>query len=248
MDPLSAALRELRGPRWQVWRSGPFVATTEFLVDKQLAAVGRLGRGGRRRHPRRRAAPERRPRDRDAAGHGRCDPRQQQANRDAFRGSSRPPRPSRTLIGLDPDRTVVASNGSDTPTVRPAPWPDVPAIAFVSGRRAEPRDRGADRSGPTGPASGSPRPGSTSGSPRPATRATPISRRSGASVAGESWIEIGQAPYAELGARSVAATVLCDPHAGPRLLGLGRPGEALRLPRRGPPGDDDAAARDRARS
>ena len=110
----------MRGPRWQVWRSGPLVATTELLVDKQLAAVGRLGRaavvdihddallqndglGSRRR----RTLPTRSGR--------------QRANREAFRVLVAPSGPFAELTGLDPDRTVVASNGSDTRTVRPRP-------------------------------------------------------------------------------------------------------------------------------
>lgn len=37
------------------------------------------------------------------------------------------------LAGLDPDRTIVAPNGSDTRHVRPRPFPDRPAVGMVSG-------------------------------------------------------------------------------------------------------------------
>jgi glycosyltransferase involved in cell wall biosynthesis len=210
VDPLSAAMREMRGPRWQAWRSAPYVATTELLVDKQLAAVGRLGRAavvdihddallqndglGIETPP-------------DLADAIRA---KQRANREAFPVLVAPSGPFAELTGLDPDRTVVASNGSDTRTVRPAPWPDVPAIAFVSGaapsRGIEEliaaarlvRETIADTRlhlwlAATGDES----------------HAYLETLR--ASVAAESWIEIGQAPYAELGAQLGRATVLAIP-------------------------------------
>lgn len=37
------------------------------------------------------------------------------------------------LVGLDPARTIVAPNGSETDHVRPRPFPDRPAIGFASG-------------------------------------------------------------------------------------------------------------------
>jgi hypothetical protein len=37
------------------------------------------------------------------------------------------------LFGLDPARVIVAGNGTVASHVRPGPWPDVPAIGFVSG-------------------------------------------------------------------------------------------------------------------
>src|SRR3954453_17120882 len=43
VDPLSAALLELRAQRWPVWRRPPLVASTELLIDKQMAGVRRLG-------------------------------------------------------------------------------------------------------------------------------------------------------------------------------------------------------------
>jgi len=37
------------------------------------------------------------------------------------------------LAGLDPDRTIVAGNGSDTTVIQPMPWPAQPAIGYMSG-------------------------------------------------------------------------------------------------------------------
>ncbi|HEX5012561.1 MAG TPA: glycosyltransferase [Candidatus Limnocylindrales bacterium] len=210
VDPLSAALRELRAPRWQVWRRPPLVASTELLVDKQLAAVRRLGD----------AAVVDIHDDallqNDALGIDTpadlaSDIRARQAgNRDAFRVLVAPSRPFAELTGLDPDRVVVASNGSDTRTVRPGPWPEAPAIAFVSG--AAPRrgieeliaaarlvrERVADTRLHLWLAA-------TGDDSRAYLDAlTEI-------VSSDPWIEIGQAPYTELGARLAQATVLAIP-------------------------------------
>jgi len=210
VDPLSAALRELRGPTWQVWRPRPLVASTEFLFEKQLTALGRLGEGavvdihddpflqndalGIEMSP-----------DQADAIRTRI-----QGNRDAFEWLVAPSAAFADLVGLDPARVVVASNGSDTATVRPGPWPDVPAVAFISG--AAPR-RGIEElveavrivRGRV-----------------PETRlhlwlaATGDDSRAylealTSSFAGEPWIEIGQTPYGELGAALGRATVLCIP-------------------------------------
>jgi glycosyltransferase involved in cell wall biosynthesis len=210
VDPLTATLRDLRGPSWQVWRPRPLVASTEFLFEKQLAALGRLGEGaavdihddpflqndalGIEMSP-----------DQAAAIRTRI-----RTNRDAFRWLVAPSAAFADLVGLDPARVVVASNGSDTATVRPAPWPDAPAVAFISG--AAPR-RGIEE----------------------LVEAVRIVRRrvpdtqlhlwlaaTGdeskaylealmSSIASEPWIQIGQTPYGELGAALGRATVLCIP-------------------------------------
>ncbi len=210
VDPLSATLRELRGPRWQVWRGRPMVASTEFLIEKQFAAVGRLGE----------AAVVDIHDDaflqNDALGIA-MSPDQADAirarvklNREGFRWLVAPSAAFAYLVGLDPARVVVASNGSDTATVRPAPWPDVPAVAFISG--AAPR-RGIEE---------------LVEAVRIARRRIPETRLHlwlaatgddskayldalAASVASEPWIEIGQTPYGELGAALGRATVICIP-------------------------------------
>ena len=210
VDPLSATLRELRPPRWYVWRRPPLVASTELLVDKQLAAVKRLGEA---------AAVDIHDDallQNDALGietagdlataiRARHD-----ANREAFRILIAPSRPFAELTGLDPARVIVASNGSDTTTVRPGPWPDVPAIAFVSGaapsRGIEEliaaarlvRERIADTRLHLWLAAT----GDESRAYLDALTAT---------VSSDPWIEIGQAPYTELGAQLGRATVLAIP-------------------------------------
>ncbi len=210
VDPLTATLRELRGPRWQVWRGRPLVASTEFLIEKQVVALRRFA---------------------DAAvvdvhddallqsdalgiemssGDADAIRARMRLNREGFQWLVAPSAAFANLVGLDPARVVVASNGSDTATVRPAPWPDTPAVAFISG--AAPR-RGIEElveavrivrrrvSGTrlhlwlaaTGAASQTYLDGLT------------------ASVRGEPWVEIGQTPYGELGAALGRAMVLCIP-------------------------------------
>jgi glycosyltransferase involved in cell wall biosynthesis len=210
VDPLSATLRELRAPRWQVWRRPPLVASTELLIDKQAAAVRRLGE----------AAVVDIHDDallqNDALGIETSEELatsirdRQRLNRDAFRLLVAPSAPFAELTGLDPDRVVVASNGSDTQTVRPAPWPDVPAIAFVSG--AAPR-RGIDE---LIAAVQLVRERVKDTRLHLWLAATGDESRAylddlSAAVAKEEWIEIGQTPYAELGAQLGRATVLAIP-------------------------------------
>ena len=211
VDPLSAALRELRGPRWQVWRGRPIVASTEFLIEKQFAAVRRLGEAavvdvhddaflqndalGIEMSPEAVAAIRERMR----------------LNREGFRLLVAPAQAFADLAGLDPARVIVASNGSDTRTVRPAPWPaGPPAVAFVSG--AAPR-RGIEE---------------LIAAVRivrdriPDTRlhlwlaATGDESRAYLDdltvlLAGDPWVEIGQTPYGELGTQLGRATVLAIP-------------------------------------
>jgi glycosyltransferase involved in cell wall biosynthesis len=210
VDPLTACLRELRGPSWQVWRGRPLVASTEFLIDKQFAALRRFGE----------AAVVDVHDDaflqNDALGIE-MSPDQAEAirarmrlNREGFRWLVAPSAAFADLLGLDPARVVVASNGSDTDTVRPAPWPEVPAVAFISG--AAPR-RGIEE---------------LVDAVRIVRRRVPDTRlhlwlaATGddsrayldaltASLAAEPWVEIGQTPYGELGAALGRATVLCIP-------------------------------------
>jgi glycosyltransferase involved in cell wall biosynthesis len=211
VDPLTAMLRELRGPTWQVWRGRPLVASTEFLIDKQFTAIRRFAD----------AAVVDVHDDaflqNDALGIE-MSPEQADAirarmrlNREGFRWLVAPSAAFADLVGLDPERVVVASNGSDTATVRPAPWPTEPAVAFISG--AAPR-RGIEE----------------------LVEAVRIVRRRrvpGArlqlwlaatgdesrayldalseTLRGDDWIEIGQTPYGELGTALGRATVLCIP-------------------------------------
>jgi glycosyltransferase involved in cell wall biosynthesis len=210
VDPLTATLRELRGPSWQPWRPRPLVASTEFLIEKQFAAVRRFAEAaivdvhddaflqsdalGIEMSP-------------DQADAIRA---RMRLNREGFRWLVAPSAAFADLVGLDPSRVVVASNGSDTRAVRPAPWPDVPAVAFVSG--AAPR-RGIEE---------------LVDAVRIIRRRVPDTRlhlwlaATGddsraylealtATLANEPWAEIGQARYEELGAALGRATVLCIP-------------------------------------
>jgi glycosyltransferase involved in cell wall biosynthesis len=213
VDPLTATIRELRGGRWQLWRGRPLVASTEFLIEKQFAAVSRLAE----------AAVVDVHDDaflqNDALGIAMA-PDQAEAirakmklNRDGFRWLVAPSAAFADLLGLDKARVVVAPNGSDTQAVRPAPWPDIPAVAFISG--AAPR-RGIEE---------------LVDAVRIARRRVPDTRlhlwlaATGddsrvyldgltASLASEEWIEIGQTPYDELGAALGRATILCIPTPG----------------------------------
>lgn len=210
MDPLTATLRELRGPRWQIWRRRPLVASTEFLFEKQFAAVGRLAEAAvvdvhDDAFLQNDALGIEMIADQAAAIRSRI-----RQNRDGFRWLVAPSAAFADLVGLDPARVVVASNGSDTRTVRPAPWPDVPAVAFISG--AAPR-RGIEE---------------LVDAVRIVRRSVPETRLHlwlaatgdesraylddlGASLAKDTWVEIGQTPYGELGAALGRATVLCIP-------------------------------------
>lgn len=212
--PLTEALRELRGPAWQVWRGRPIVASTEFLIDKQFVPVRRYGE----------AAVVDVHDDaflqNDALGiemsadQASAIRERMRLNRDGFRHLVAPSAAFADLAGLDPAKVIVASNGSDTRTVRPAPWGDgPPAVAFVSG--AAPR-RGIEE---------------LIEAVRIARRSVPDARLHlwlaatgddsrayldalGALVAGDPWIEIGQTPYGELGAQLGRATVLAIPTPG----------------------------------
>jgi glycosyltransferase involved in cell wall biosynthesis len=209
VDPLTATLRELRGPTWQVWRQRPLVASTEFLIEKQFASMRRYAVA---------AAVDVHDDaflQNDALGIE-MSPDQADAirarmrlNREGFRWLVAPSAAFADLVGLDPERVVVASNGSDTQTVRPAQWPDAPAVAFISG--AAPR-RGIEE---------------LIGALRIVRRRIPArlhlwlaatGDESRAyldalttSLAGEPWVEIGQSPYGELGTALGRASVICIP-------------------------------------
>jgi len=54
-------------------------------------------------------------------------------NLDAFRWLIAPSEGIAELAGLDPERTIIAGNGTDTTVVQPQPWPAEPAIGMISG-------------------------------------------------------------------------------------------------------------------
>jgi glycosyltransferase involved in cell wall biosynthesis len=207
---LTPPLRELGGPAWQVWRKPPLVASTEILTDKQFAPVAKLG------EPAvvdihddallqadalgivMSAEDEAAVRDRD------------RLNRDGFRWLVAPSGPYARLIGLDPARTIVASNGTDSAAVRPGPWPETPSVAFVSG--AAPR-RGIEELVEAV---------RIARSTVPETRLDLVLAATGdeskayldrlrAGLAADDWVTIGASPYPELGDRLARSTVLAIP-------------------------------------
>ena len=132
------------------------------------------------------------------------------ANTTAFRWLVSPSRRLAELMGLDPDRTFVAGNGTDTATIRPGPWPVAPAVGLVSGaapgRGIETLIDAARRLRPdvpdlrlllwlaaTGPSSDD------------------YLARLRASTADEPWIEYGSAPYERIGEELARAAVLVVP-------------------------------------
>jgi glycosyltransferase involved in cell wall biosynthesis len=207
---LKANVGELAGPRWQIWRGRPLLASTELLSDKQMRAVGRLAHG---------AVVDIHDdtiRQNDALGIE-LSPEVDAsiratlaANLDRFDWLVVPSGPLADLMGLDRRRVIVASNGSDTDTVRPAPWPSEPAVAFVSG--AAPR-RGIEELIEGVRIVRGQVPGTRLDLWLAATeeRSRAYLDALGASVAGESWIRIGRTPYEQLGQQLGRATVLCIP-------------------------------------
>ena len=207
---LSRALRRIVGRRRAVWRRRPLVASSEALDDEQLGIVERFGvpflldvhddtllQG-------------------DALGIPPPEPAatriatQTARNRSAFRWLVAPSAPFAALTDLPADRVIVASNGTASDVVRPAPWPASPAVAFVSG--AAPR-RGIEE---------------LIAAVRIVRDSIPEVRldlwlaatgddsrtyldRLQASVAGDDWIAFGHSPYAELGEAVGRATVIANP-------------------------------------
>lgn len=203
-------LRELVPRRWQVWRRPPLVATTEILTDNQLAPIVRLG------VPAVVDIHDDTLLQNDALGiatsaeEAAAIRAKDALNRAGFRWLVAPSKPFAALAGLDPDRTIVAPNGTDSAAVRPGSWPEQPAVAFVAG--AAPR-RGIEE---------------LVEATRIARKTAPDLRldlvlaatgehsqayleRLGASLEGDDWITIGPSPYPELGARLSRASVLAIP-------------------------------------
>lgn len=210
VDPLTTTLRELRGPRWQVWRGRPLVASTEFLIEKQMTAVRRFA------HATVVDVHDDAFLQNDALGiemsidQANAVRTRMRLNREGFRWLVAPSAPFAELLALDPARVIVASNGTDTHTVQPAQWPDAPAVAFISG--AAPR-RGIEelidairivrgRLPDTRLHLWLAATGDESAAYLEALKA---------SVVKEPWVEIGQTSYRDLGAALGRATVICIP-------------------------------------
>jgi glycosyltransferase involved in cell wall biosynthesis len=207
---LTATLRELAGPRWQVWRGRPLAASTELLSDKQMTAVTRFADGVVV------DIHDDTIRQNDALGISAPDDVSESIrntltrNLERFEWHVTPSGPMADLMGLERRRVIVASNGSDTRTVRPAPWPAEPAVAFVSG--AAPR-RGIEELIAAVRITRQRVPGTRLDLWLAATeqRSSDYLQSLRESVAGDAWIRIGQTPYTELGEQLGRATVICLP-------------------------------------
>lgn len=137
--------------------------------------------------------------------------RRRAANLGSFRWQVVPSLSFAELAGLDLDRVIAAGNGTDAAHIRPRPWPDVPTIGMVSGaapgrgiealidaaaqvRATIPELRLLLWLVATGPESQAYLDGLVAG------------------VAAEPWIEVGNAPYQELGVALGRTSMLVIPH------------------------------------
>ena len=137
--------------------------------------------------------------------------RRRRLNEDAFRWHVVPTRSFAEAHGLDLDRIIVGGQGTVTSHVRPGPWPEIPAIGMVSGaapgRGIETLIEAARMVRTQVP---DVRLFLWLKANAPAEEAYVDELR--ASVRDEPWVEIGAAPYAELGPTLAKATVLVIPH------------------------------------
>lgn len=132
-------------------------------------------------------------------------------NLDAFRWLVVPSLELAALAGLDPERTIIAGNGSDPSVITPMPWPTEPAVGFISGAAG---GRGIE---------------TLIEAARLVRETVPELRlllwlaATGASgevylddlrssTVNDPWIEFAAAPYHEIGAQLGRATVLCVPN------------------------------------
>ena len=208
-------VRAARGARWrmllQPFLSRPRLASSEQLPEAMIAAARRYGDPvavgiyddsiaqleafGIVLEPDRLAAIRRR----------------RELNEAMFRWHVVPTASFAALTRLDPGRVIVGGNATDIRHVRPGPWPSIPTIGLVSG--AAP-GRGIEALVAAA---------RLVRSSVPDVRlllwlaATSVESRAWldalrAEVAGEAWIEIGQAAYDDLGTELQRATVLCIAH------------------------------------
>jgi glycosyltransferase involved in cell wall biosynthesis len=207
--------RSVRGRRWQVWlrRPGrrPHLAASEMAPPswvRQIVALSDPVAVAIYDDPVAQARALGVPLSDDRAVELQ---RRRKLNEDAFRWHVVPTRSFAEAHGLDLDRIIVGRQGTVASHVRPGPWPEVPSIGMVSG--AAP-GRGIE---------------TLIEAARLVRTKVPdvrlylwlkaTSDAQGAflddlraSVAGEPWVEIGPAPYAQLGPTLAKATVLVIPH------------------------------------
>jgi glycosyltransferase involved in cell wall biosynthesis len=198
-------------PDWRFWSRKPLVASVELLREPSLELVGRRGRPfavDLHDEPIGSATALGMPPDTEMRRdlHAKW-----QANIDLFPSLIVPTQAFADLCDLDPSRTIIAANGTDTRHIRPAPPAIEPLIGLASG--AGP-GRGIDT----------------------LIDAARLARRERADVrlalwlvgtsvasrrfldelrveiAGEAWIQLATIPYSELSTALSGAAVLCIPH------------------------------------
>jgi glycosyltransferase involved in cell wall biosynthesis len=131
-----AVLAPYRRRRWEAWRRGPSVITTELLEAGMLDLVRRVGRPlavDIHDEPvlQARALGVQLAAEQEAELQGRLD-----ANVAAFRWSIVQSETFRRMAGIDASRAIVAANGTDTRHIGVLPPPARPTVAFSSGASA----------------------------------------------------------------------------------------------------------------
>ena len=205
-----AALAPYRRRRWEVWRRGPVVVSTELLDTGMLDLVRRVGT------PLAVDIHDEPVLQAEALGVGMPPQRvaelreRMAANSATFRRTIVPSESFRRLAGIDAGRAIIAPNGTDTEVVRPVAPPSEPAVAFISG---------------AAPARGIESLIEAVRLARDDVRGTRLllfltatgdesARYLEALIAahqGDPWLEIGALAYPEVGAGLGRATVLCIP-------------------------------------
>jgi glycosyltransferase involved in cell wall biosynthesis len=129
---IRTALRPLRPRRWQVWGSRPRVLSAELLTDAQLATLHGADPIAVDVHDE--PVVQRRSLgiSTDAADEANLRSRLR-ANVRTFRLAVAPSASLARLAKLEPERTIIAPNGTETAHVRPQPWPEHPVVGMISG-------------------------------------------------------------------------------------------------------------------
>jgi glycosyltransferase involved in cell wall biosynthesis len=114
------------------------------------------------------------------------------------------------FIGLDMDRVIVGGNGTVASRVRPGPWPDVPSIGIASGAAG---GRGLEALIEAARMLRGSIPELRLHLWLAATSTSGVDyiEQLRSQIAADPWIEIGHAPYEQLGETLAAATVLTIP-------------------------------------
>jgi glycosyltransferase involved in cell wall biosynthesis len=215
VDDWPSFQRAIRGRRWQAWlgrrRVRPFLAASETAPPKWVERIVELS------DPVAVAIYDDAVIQSRALGLdlsvGRAEELRvrRRQNEAAFRWHVVPTASFAELAGLDPARVIVGGNGTIASRVRPGPWPEVPAIGFVSG--AAP-GRGIEALIEAARIVRGEIPETRLFLWLLATSAAGEAYVEGlrAQIAGEPWVRIAPAPYERLGEILSQATVLTIPH------------------------------------